>query len=104
MPVNHNSWSPIANMPFGQQVLVRGSKLFRIRGAGGCSLTPNLRLPDVKDCIGNMGNRIAELLFVDIAATCIAKIRVARARICTGKSLKSRIRSQPIEAQKKPSV
>ena len=30
VPVNHNSWSTVANMPFGEQILVPSSKLFGI--------------------------------------------------------------------------
>src|SRR5258708_5341698 len=74
MPVNHNSRSPVANMPLGEQILIPGSELLGIGGTGCGSLTPDLREPCRKDGISNVGDRIAELLFVNIATADIAQV------------------------------
>jgi len=78
-------------MPLGHEILVPRSEFLGVRGARGRALAPDLRLAHAKDGIGNPCDGIAQLLFMDVASTHIAQIRVGRTRISVRQSLEAGI-------------
>ncbi len=57
MPVDHDTWSPVADMPFGEQILIPGGEFLGIRSAGRRRLAPDLRMPDAQERIDHFPNR-----------------------------------------------
>ena len=45
-------------MPLGEQVLIPGTKLLRVGGAGGGCFTPDVGQARLEDSVGHLGDRI----------------------------------------------
>nr|WP_235932657.1 hypothetical protein [Dictyobacter arantiisoli] len=102
VPVNQNARTTIANMPLGEQVLVPRSEFLGVGGTRCRAFAPDVGTPDLKNRIGDMGDGIAQLLFVNVARTHIAQIGVRGTGVGAGQPLEASIGSQAIETQKQP--
>ena len=99
VPVDHDARPPVSNMPLGQQVLVPGSKFLGVRGAGSRALAPDLCFTDLENRIGDMGNGVPQLLFMNVATAHIAQIGVGGPWIGAGQAFEAGIGAQAIQAQ-----
>ena len=99
MPVDHDPATVIADVPFGQEVLIPGTELLRVRGARRGAFTPDVWESHPKDGIDNLGNRVAQLVFLEIAAADIEQVVEALAVLTGADALESRVGAEAIEAQ-----
>src|SRR6266496_919947 len=99
VPVDHNSFATIAHVPFGHQILVPGTELCGVRGTGGCSFSPDMRLTHLKNRVGDIDNRRSEMLLVDEPTASVDQLIVALSVIPLTDPLETRIGSYSVEAQ-----
>jgi hypothetical protein len=77
VPVDHHPFAPVAHGPFGHQVLVPGPELCGVRGTGGRSFSPKMRLTHLKNGVGDIDNRRSEMLLVDEPTASVDQLIVA---------------------------
>lgn len=65
VPIDHNARAAIANVPFGQEILVPGGNLLGIGGAGGGGFAPNVRRTHLENRIDNLGNGGSQVVLVN---------------------------------------
>ena len=68
VPVDHHPLAPIAQVPFGHEVLVPRPKLGRVRGAGGGALAPDVGQARLEGGVGDVDDGGAQLVLVQVAA------------------------------------
>lgn len=87
MPIDHDAATAIAGVPFGHEVLVPGSELLRVRGAGRRSIAPDVDLPFAKDGVDDLSGRGAELVFGDVTTAYIEEVLIVGAGLARAHAL-----------------
>jgi len=92
----------MADTPRSQEVLVPGSELLAIGGAGSCRLAPNLCGAGGEDSVYHAGYGSPKLLLMNEASPDVAQVLVAALGVSGGDPLQARVGAEPVEAQEKP--
>jgi len=99
VPVDHHSLAPIAQVPFGHEVLVPRPKLGRVRGAGSGALTPDVGQAHLEGGIGDVNDGGAQLVLVQVAAARVEQLLIALAVIAHTHALEPGVGAQTVEAE-----
>ena len=104
VPVDHDAGAAIADVPFGHQVLVPGSELLGVGGAGRRSLTPDVGMADAQQRVDNLGNGVSQMVIGDVAAVNIEQVFVTLPMFASAHALDSGVGAQSIQAQKQSTL
>ena len=99
VPVDHDPAPAIADVPLGREVLVPGTEVLAVRGAGVCALAPDQRITGVERAIGHGGDGLAQLVHCDIAPTGVEQVLVGGAVLDGVHALESGVGAEAVEAQ-----
>src|SRR3954469_18001135 len=82
--------------PLGREVLVPGTEVLAVRGAGVCALAPDQRITSVERAIGHGGDGLAQLVHCDIAPTGVEQVLVGGAVLDGVHALESGVGAEPL--------
>ena len=101
MPIDHDAAAAVACVPFGQQVLIPGPELLRVRSARCRSFSPYLRRSRPHGGIHDFSDGGAELILIDVAAANVEQVLIVGALLSGAHALDASIRSQPVDGKQK---
>src|SRR5260370_25017125 len=99
MPIDHDSRTPIADMPLGQEVLVPHNELLAVGGARGGPLAPDVRTPRTECSVDDVGDRLTQRFSANVAAKHVAQIGDAFAMVAIGYAFEAGIGAESVQAQ-----
>ncbi len=102
MPIDHDALAAIAQVPFGEQIVIPGAKLLGVRGAGGGGFSPDVFPAHAKDGIGHVRNGRTQLLFLNVASAHVEEVLIGFPMLTGAHPFEARIGPHGVEGEQQP--